>query len=382
MKVGLNLLYLVPGRVGGTEVYARELVGAMAQARPEVEFSVFCGREAAGSLRSAGWPENVVLRPVRLPSAIKPLRIVIELLWLPMLARRARVDLLHSLGTTAPLWGRFARVVTIHDLIYHHFPRTFPALARLGLELLVPRGARHAHRVLADSQATKDDLVATCRIDPEKIDVVYLGLGMPEPAAVTSEPQLRDRFALGERPIVLSVAAALAHKNIDGLLHAFRTVVDDASDRERPVLVVTGHAGRDQKRLTGLASELDIGGDVRFTGWVDPADLEGLYRCATCFVYPSKFEGFGLPVLEAMQRGTPVASSDATSLSEVVGGAALVFDPTDTAAIAGAIEQLLGDPALREEVVRSGRKRAAEFSWQKAARKTLAVYERAMQARA
>lgn len=380
-RVGFNLLYIVPGRVGGTEIYAHELVRAVAGEHPETEFVAFCGSEASSSLAKAGWPGNVRVRPVRLPSAVKPLRILVELLWLPLLARRERVDLLHSLGTTAPFWSRCARVVTVHDLIYHHWPQTFPRLARAGLEFVVPRSARRAHRVQADSQATKDDLATTYGIDPSKVDVVYLGLGMATPEAITPEAELRDRLQLDDRPVVLSVAAALVHKNVDGLLRAFAELTHGDAPDEGPLLVIPGHSGREQERLVELAGALGVGERVRFTGWIEAPDLEGLYRLATCFVYPSKHEGFGLPVLEAMHRGTPVASSFATSLSEVAGNAAELFDPGDTTAITAAMRRLLEDRAYAAELVERGHTQAARFTWQRAAQTAWASYALAVEGR-
>ncbi len=376
-RIGLNLLYIVPGRVGGTEIYARELVRSLAVEHPETQFVAFCGGEAAPSLAKAGWPDNVRLHPIHLPSAVKPLRMLVELLWLPLLARRERIDLLHSLGTTAPFWSRCTRVVTVHDLIYHHYPQTFPRLARAGLEFVVPRAARRSHRVQADSQATKDDLVATYGIDAGKIDVVHLGLGMSAPSEVTSESELRERWNLGEQPVVLSVAAALVHKNVDGLLRAFAELTAQEPDGAGPLLVIPGHTGREQDRLIELAQSLGIDERVRFTGWIEAADLEGLYRLAACFVYPSKYEGFGLPVLEAMHRGTPVASSHATSLSEIAGDAAAMFDPEDTAAMAAAMRRLLEDEGYAAELIARGHEQAAEFTWQRAARAAWDSYARA-----
>ena len=149
---------------------------------------------------------------------------------------------------------------------------------------------------------------------------------VPEP---TPEAELRERLELGQRPVLLSVNAALPHKNLERLIEAVAQLPE-------PVLALVGHAGRDTERLRALAGER-----VRITGWLSDADLEGLYRLAAGFVYPSLHEGFGMPVLEAMRRGTPVACADATSLPEVVGDAALLFDPYDVDAIADAARRLL-----------------------------------------
>lgn len=374
-RVGLNLLYLVPGAVGGTEIYARELIAELAVASPETEFVVFCGREASGPLSQAGWPSNVTIHRLQVNCANKPLRILAEVFLLPLVAARAGITLLHSLGTTGIPFSRGTRVVTVHDLIFHHFPETFPTAAQKGLEFFVPLGARRSQRVIADSHATKDDLVESYGIDAKKIDVVHLGLGFTAPASVTGEPELRERFELGDRPVVLCVAAALAHKNIPRLFEAFAEL---PSGDDAPALVVAGHAGLEQASLEKFAADLGVAERVRFTGWVEAPDLEGLYGLAACFAYPTLREGFGLPVLEAMQRGTPVVCSNTSSLPELIGDAAVTFDPTDTHAIAEAIQHVLGDPARAADLVARGHEQVKPFTWRRAAEQTIESYERAL----
>jgi glycosyltransferase involved in cell wall biosynthesis len=341
--------------------------------RPQLELVAYVGREALDSLAAEPWANQT--RFVVSPSASrnKPLRVAAELTWLPLRARRDRVDLLHSLGTTSPIVSRVPSIVSVLDVIYHHFPETFPAASRLGLRLVVPAGARHARRVIAISEAGKRDIVSTLRLKPDKVDVVHLGFAMKDAAAPTPEPELRARFGLGHEAVLLTVAAALRHKNLFRLLEAF-ALLGTPDTR----LVVVGHAGLDQERLRARATELGVGERLHFTGWVDEADLEGLYAIATAFVYPSLMEGFGMPVLEAMYRGVPVACSNVSAMPEVAGDAAELFDPTDPAAIAAALSRLLGDPARRDELVARGGERWRAFSWERAAGETLAVYERAL----
>jgi glycosyltransferase involved in cell wall biosynthesis len=268
-------------------------------------------------------------------------------------------------------------VVTVLDLIYHHFPDTFPLASRLGLRAVVPLGARRADRVIAISAAARDDIVATLGLPPGKVEVVHLGFGMPPSPRVTNEGELRARLGLGRSEIVLTVSAALRHKNLEGLLEAFGRVASGHDAR----LVVAGHAGLEQERLERQAAALGLAGRVLFTGWIEQPDLEGLFAAARVFAYPSLMEGFGMPVLEAMARGVPVACSAVSALPEVAGDAAELFDPRDPAAIAAAIERLLDDPARRSELVARGRARPAEFTWERAARGTLESYRRAIRSR-
>jgi glycosyltransferase involved in cell wall biosynthesis len=339
-----------------------------------MELVAYVAPEAVESLRREPWSQGVrfVVSPVR--SRVKPLRVAAEMTWLPARLRRDGVDLLHSLGTTTPIFCPVSSVVSVLDVIYHHFPETFPFASRLGLRAVVPAGARRADRVIAISHAGKRDIVETLGIDPGKIDVVHLGFGMKESARATPSAEVRERYGVDGRPLVLTVSSALRHKNLDRLLVAFAQVA-----RDRPeMLVLVGHGGLDQDALRARAAELGIGGRVAFTGWIEDADLEGLYATADVFVYTSLMEGFGMPVLEAMRRGVPVACSDVSALAEVAGDAAELFDPYDVDAIAAAVRRLLEHPEHSAELVARGHARCLQFTWERAADETLESYARAL----
>jgi glycosyltransferase involved in cell wall biosynthesis len=297
-----------------------------------------------------------------------------EQLVLPGLARRAGVDLVHSLGSTGPGRGRFKRVVTIHDLIYKRFPEAHFGLRSLGMSMLVPLAARRSDRVIADSQATRDDLVELLHVPTSKIDVVPLAARPPR-VAPADEAELRARLELGDRPIVLSTSAKRPHKNLRRLLEAHAML-----GAPRPLLVLPGYPTEHEAELRELADRLGIAADVRFLGWVEEADVEGLLAAAACVAFPSLFEGFGLPVLEAMLRGVPVVCSSRSSLAEVAGDAALLVDPEDPASIAGALRRVLDDGALCTELVARGREQAARFSWEATAAGCLATYRRVLSA--
>jgi glycosyltransferase involved in cell wall biosynthesis len=377
VHVGLNLVFLVPGETGGMEVAARELIPALVeQAPPRTRFTAFVNREAAAA--GGPWSELVPCVTVPVNAHNRVQWVLGEQLMLPRLAQRAGVGLVHSLASTAPLRGRFTRVVTIHDLIYARFPEAHGGLRDRGMRVLVPGAARRSDRVIADSQSTRDDLVSLLGIDSQKIDVVPLGLGAVRRAPALPEAELRSRFALGERDIVLSLSAKRPHKNLRALIDA----LGELDSQTRPILVLPGYPTAHEQQLREHARTRGLAADVRFPGWIDAGELEGLWKLARAFVFASLYEGFGLPVLEAMARGVPVACSNTSSLPEVSGDAALLFDPRSTAEIAQALRPLLSDEALRARLIGRGRERVQRFTWERTARLTLESYARALEPRA
>jgi glycosyltransferase involved in cell wall biosynthesis len=371
VHIGLNLVFLTPGEQGGMEIYARELIPQLLEVGPEHRYTAFVNRDAAAA--RGPWNELVgsVTVPVHASNRIDWVQG--EQRFLPRAAERVGIDLLHSLASTAPGWGHFRRVVTIHDLIYRALPEVHPGLRSLGMRVLVPLAARRSDRVIADSEATRADIVRFLRTPEPKIDVVPLGIGMSRTCTPMAEAELRGRLGAGGRPLVLSVSAKLPHKNLGRLLGALATI----EGGRRPLLVLPGYSTPYEAELRQRASDLGVIDDVRFLGWISTEELEGLYAAAACVVLPSLIEGFGLPVLEAMARGRPVACSNRGALAEVAGDAALGFDPESETAIAGAITGLLEDPAMCARLSAAGTRRAALFSWERTARETLASYERA-----
>ena len=356
------------------EVAARELIPALvAEAPAGMRFTAFINREAAAA---GGGPWGELLPAVTVPvNARNRIQWVFgEQALLPRLAARKRVDLVHSLASTAPVRGRFLRVVTVHDLIYARFPEAHAGIRDRGMKVLVPGATRHSDRVIADSQSTREDLIELVGVPSERIDVVPLGLGTVQRAVPLPESDVRARFGLGERPVVLSVSAKRPHKNLLALIGALARLTPGS----RPLLVLPGYPTAYEDELRRRVHELDLDADVRFPAWISAVELEGLWAVARAFVFPSLYEGFGLPVLEAMARGVPAACSNASSLPEVAGDAALLFDPNDERAIAEALSRLLEEPALREQLRARGLARAQHFSWERAARLTLNSYARAL----
>ena len=369
MHVGLNLIFLVPGDTGGMEVAARETIPALVAAAPAgVRFTAFVNRDAG----PGPWGELIpkVEVPVRVANRLEWVRG--EQLLLPRLAERAGVDLVHSLASTAPAWGRFRRVVTVHDLIYRRFPEAHAGLRSLGLRVLVPLAVRRSDRVIADSSSTKRDLVELLGTPEDRIDVVPLGCGTVRRAEPASEAVLRERLALGQRQVLLALSAKRPHKNLAALLEALALV------ETRPVLVVGGYPTEHEHELRRRAQELGVAADVRWPGWLEPEEVEGLWKLSAGFIFPSLYEGFGLPVLEAMARGVAVACSNTSSLPEVAGDAALLFDPHDPRAIAAALTTLIAGGPTIERLRAAGLDRVATFTWERAALLTLDCYARAL----
>jgi glycosyltransferase involved in cell wall biosynthesis len=355
------------------EVYARELVAAMSMLPDPPRLTAFVNREAAQAREP--WLEA-------LPTVVVPVNARRRSEWvrgeqqlLPGLARRAGVDLVHSLASTAPVRGPFRRVTTVHDLIYLVHPEAHFGLLALGMRAVVGMAVRRSHRLIAVSRTTADDLQRLLHVPASKIDVVHNGVLDPPVGAAADAAALRARNGLDQgRPVLLAASAKRPHKNLPRLLDAVAAIPAE----RRPVLLLPGYPTPHEHELRAQALALGIDSDVRFLGWIPDDEMEGLYAVASAFVMPSLYEGFGLPVLEAMARGLPVACSDRSSLPEVAGGAALLFDPEDTGAMARAIESLLHDPGVAERLRAEGPARAREFSWRRTAEQTVASYRRAL----
>jgi glycosyltransferase involved in cell wall biosynthesis len=370
IHVGVNLVFLTPGEMGGLEVYARELTTALAQ-RDDLRLTLLLNELLTRDPLWERLGEPVLVRgnPRRRLDWVRA-----DQTRVPRVAARAGVDVVHSLASTAPLYGRFARVTTIHDLNYKLVPDSHFGLRGAGMRVLVPAAARRSHRLLTGSESTRSDLVRYLGVAPEKIDVAPHGVLVSSDIAPTSAEAIRGQLDLGERPFVLSVSAKRPHKNLPRLFRALAAIPAE----RRPALVVPGYPTPHEEELHALSAELGIRDDVRMPAWLSAADLEGLYREAAFAVFPSLYEGFGLPVLEAMARGVPVASSNRSSLPEVAGDAALLFDPEIVEEIRDAMERLLHDSALAERLRTAGREQAASFTWAQAADLTVASYRRAL----
>jgi glycosyltransferase involved in cell wall biosynthesis len=373
MRVGLNLVYLVPGATGGTETYAKELIRALVVAAPTVDFTAFVNVETAAT-PGGRWTDLVPTIELGAHSSSRLEWVRGEQLQLPRRAARAKIDVMHSLANTAPLYGRFRRVVTIHDLHHRLVPEAHLGMLAAGMRILVTGAARRSDRIITPSASTAVDVQRLLRVDAAKLDVVPEGLGTEQRTQPSSASEIRDWLRAGERPIALSVSAKRPHKNLARLISAVAGIPRE----RRPLLVIPGYRTPYEQELQRHIRSLGVEDDVRLIGWIEPERLEGLYAASACLVCASLHEGFGLPVLEAMARGLPVACSTGGALSEVAGDAALLFDPHSVTQITAAIERLLADRPESDRLRSAGEIRAAAFTWAATATGTLASYEAAL----
>lgn len=368
--IGLNMVFLVPGETGGMEVYARELLRELQKQATDLRFTVFINRELVE--QKPGWLEGVstVLVPVEARNRFEWVRG--EQFLLPRLADKAGIHLLHSLASTAPSVGKFRKVVSVLDLLYKVHPQTHSGIRGLGMRILVPLAARRADHIITISESSARDIRHFLKVPPAKISVTPLGPGSSIVTGQLSSEEIRRRFQLGDRSLILTTSAKRSHKNLLRLLDAMALFPQG----NRPLLLLPGYATPHEEDLKRHCHQLLLDDDVRFVGWLGQEELEALFSLASVFVFPSLYEGFGLPVLEAMRRGVPVACSHGGSLAEVAGDAALIFDPTDARAIHHAMEKLLTDSALAGEMIRKGREQALQFTWEKTTRLTADVYRK------
>jgi len=358
---------------GGIGRYTRELLRALAAADTASDYRLFFAS------RSLPHP----LPP--LPSNFHVTPLPLDDIWLVRVWQRARlplpvnwltgpIDLFHSPDFTLPPVRRGTRtLLTVHDLSFIRDPESATPVLRHYLNAVVPRSVARADHVLADSQATRADLVELYRTPAEKISVLYSGVHESfQP--VTDLAAVRARYSLGDAPFVLAVGTLQPRKNYVRLIQAFAAISNLQPRTSNLHLVIAGDKGWRYDAIFAEVEKLGLRDRVMFPGFVADADLPALYSAARVLAYPSIYEGFGLPMLEAMACGTPVVTSTASCMPEVAGDAALLVPPTDVDALAAALDRALTDEALRADLIARGRARARQFSWAKSAQQLLGIY--------
>jgi len=372
--IGLNahLLSLKGSyRGAGAYVYIRHLLDHLPSVDPSLCYTAFLGER-----RYRPPSPTLHLQVSRLPTVHPPVRILWEQLVQPWALWRRGIDLLHAMAFVGPLASPCPLVVTIFDLSFLRYPQAFRLGNWLYLRLFTRVSARRARRIIAISKHTKADITHWLGVPPERIEVVYCGveerfhsLPAEEVLAFRRKKGLPEQF-------LLHVGTLEPRKNLSLLLRAYARL--RAAGGNPPPLILAGARGWMCEGLFSQVEELGLGDSVHFPGYVRPEELPLWYNAATCFVYPSLYEGFGLPPLEAMACGTPVLSSNAASLPEVVGDAGLLLDPVDEEAWAHELARVLSRPELQRELAERGLDRARRFNWRRAAEETVQVYRCAL----
>jgi glycosyltransferase involved in cell wall biosynthesis len=364
----------------GVGNYVQELVRAFSRLEADHDF-VLGVNGASGRLRDQQLDARFRFFDIPFSHENHPLGDLWEDHVLPRRAAQGGVDVIHGPAFLIPTRPtRVTKVVTIHDLVAFTHPETVPWKYAMYMRRLIRRAVRSADRVITVSDYVHDDLVRRLHVSPRKLESVRSGVSDDfRRADDTAVERVRERFSL-RRPYLLFVGNLEPRKNLPGLVRAFREVRARAP---QPVdLVVCGKVAWKSEALLRELSAVDLAGSVHVTGYVRSADLPALYSGAEVFVFPSFWEGFGFPVLEAMACGTPVVSSNVSSIPEVAGDAALLVDPRSLPEISEAVLLLLRDGTKRSELVRKGLERARAFSWSETARRTLETYRHALQSTA
>ena len=347
----------------GIGTYVRNLVRHLARIDGDTTFYLLCDQTDASTLRDLA--ENFV--PVVDGSGGYTIR---EQLSIPLRLRRLGVDLYHSPHYVAPVVGRVPTVVTIHDCIHLLFPQYLPnRFASRYAHFMIGRAVRKSARVLTVSEASRHDIIRFFpEANPDRISVIPNAIdpSLLEDPGEEERRRVRERYQIGSR-FVLYAGNIKPHKNLERLIDAFGQLKRDGDTGDLSLLII----GDEINQYPSLRRRVEAAGvrqDVRFFGFVPDRTLAALYRMASVFAFPSLYEGFGLPPLEAMACGTPVVTSRLSSLPEVVGDAALLIDPYSVEDIAGAMKRLLTDTPLRTRLVERGLERAASFSWERSVR--------------
>jgi glycosyltransferase involved in cell wall biosynthesis len=296
--------------------------------------------------------------------------------------RRDRVDLLHAMAFVSPLISPCPTVVTVLDLGFLHYPEAIKRGKRLYLQWMTRLSVRRAQRVIAISENTRRDIIEHYRVAAERVETVYCGVDQRfQPLPARDVAAFRQHKGLPER-YILFLGTIEPRKNVTSLLSAYAQLVEDApSETSDLALVIAGAKGWFYRDVFAQVEALGLTQRVYFPGYVSEAEKPMWYNAATCFCFPSLYEGFGLPPLEAMACGVPVITSNTSSLPEVAGDAAQMVPPLDVDALSTALHELIARPSLRAERAQRGRRQAQRFSWAQAARQTVQIYHHAMEER-
>ncbi len=362
LRIGVNALFLIPGGVGGTEIYLREVMAALGRNPRNHEYFVFLNRETGADLVPAHPAFHAVQTGIAATS--RPQRLLYEQTVFLRKVREAKVDVLFNAGYTAPHFVSCPSVTFFFDMQHHHHPEFFAPVELLAWRFMVWSAARASQRILTISHASRIDIHNVYGFPLDRIDVAEPGV---DPDLLSLKPAARE-------PMVLYVSTLHPKKNHERLIDAFAEFRKTHSQYR---MVLAGLFGSHHEAVKARIAHHGLQDSIRITGWVPRGDILDLYSRASVAVFPSLFEGFGIPVLEAMAAGVPLITSDHPPMSEAAGDAAMLFPATDTAALAACLDKMASDEEIRADYVAKGRERVLRYSWDNAASSILDSLERA-----
>ena len=380
MRIGIDcrtILNPQAGEKAGVAYYTYHLVKSLLAIDKVDEFVLFFDHRARGVYKDFLEP-NTTIRFFTFSRYKKYLPFVYSHILAAVNISREKLDVYHSPANIVPLRYEGKFVVTIHDLAIYREPYAFPSRQGFSIKYLVPKSIHRAKKIIAVSQSTKKDVEEYFQVNPRKIRVIYEGVDHDRFSLGDNisdlKKYLKDKYRI-KKDFILFVGTLEPRKNLIRLLEAFYQLVSRRPDfRNRYQLVLAGQKGWLYEEIFEEIKNRHLEELVVIPGYLPQDDLNKFYAVCTLFVYPSIYEGFGLPVLEAMASGKPVITSNISSLPEIAGDAAKLIDPYDIEGISRALEQLLDDEEYRRMLAEKGRERAKRFSWEKCARETLEVY--------
>jgi glycosyltransferase involved in cell wall biosynthesis len=375
MRIGIDAQVL-KAKNSGVEYCIEDLVLNLAVVDPDNEYVIYVNGNALQNFASKHG--NFVIKKSTFLNKYRPIRILWDQALLPAILLKDKIDIFHAPCYVAPVLASVPSVVTIPDLISLLFPNMTTKRNHYHYKLLLPTVVKKARRIITVSQNSKEDLIRVLGVNGDKVDVIANGIHESF-KKITNDRQLtrvKEKYNLPQK-IILYVGNLEPKKNIEGIIEAFSRLIK--AGQIEHTLVIAGKKGWLYDGIFKIVAEQELHQNIRFLGYVPRGDLPALYNLAELFVFPSFYEGFGIPPLEAMACGTPVLTSNVAAVPEVVGDAAVMVDPNEVQEIADAIRDITGDEKIRAALTEKGFERAKLFSWGKTARDTLKVYKKALQ---
>ena len=370
MKIGINALYSMSGKYGGMRVYLENLLNLLFEIDCENSYVLFCNAQNYKELNFKN--HNVKKNFCPVANGLSVSKTLWEQILLPVQTLKHRIDILFSPAYISPAFLKCKSVVTIHCTKYIHHPEDFNPLALSILKVLIPLSARKCNKIITVSNCAKSEIIKAFNVSENKISVIPYAAGSYFHPSEKKDNYLSEQYGI-KKKYILSVASTKPHKNLRALVEAYIRLRE--SGRIDHQLVLAGDKRPLMKDNWFSKSFSNWGKDIIFTGIIPNNQLPQFYTNADIFVFVSKYESFGIPIIEAMSCGTPVVTSSVFSMPEAAGGCALLADPSDSQDIANKIYELIKNQELRNNLIEKGKKHTKNFSWRKTAEQTLKVFK-------